>query len=297
TLMQRTRNAGATGRWHARVGLPALLLAALAAPCLHAAGLQLLHADPGVVRAAPARGTAGLLQLRVETPAGTHVLQLRPNDALGAVARDGDRAEAFAGEVAGRPGSWVAVTRIADRWSGIWFDGSEFFGIEAASAVASVQQKAQAAAPEQPMVFRLRDAVFDEATFEDDLRHAPPGNGQRLAESLATLQPPASAAATDGPTHRLKLAIVADSILAARDGDDLEANLLAKLNIIDGLFTNQIGVEVTADSLTLFTQRRNDPFTDTDEASALLDELSAWRAGNTWQRQTALSHLFTGRDL
>src|SRR5690606_15337126 len=62
-------------------------------------------------------------------------------------------------------------------------------------------------------------------------------------------------------------------------------------------FTNQIGVEVTADSLTLFTQRRNDPFTDTDEASALLDELSAWRAGNTWQRQTALSHLFTGRDL
>ncbi len=294
-MMQRARDAGAMPAAGALRRLLLLLCGALAVTGARAADLQLLHADAGVVRASPA-GDAQQLQLRVETPAGVHTLRLRRHATLGAVARGSD-AEAFTGEVIGHAGSWVSVTRIGSRWSGLWFDGSEFFGIESAGALAAAQRKALPSRPLQPMVFRLRDVVWEEASFEGDLRHAPPGNGQRMAQALASAMTPDMAAATAGPTHRLKLAIVADSALAARDGGELEANLLARLNVIDGLFSNQVGVEVTADSVTLFTQRRSDPFTDTDEPSGLLDELSAWRASNAWQRQTALTHLFTGRDL
>src|SRR5690606_29559186 len=76
-----------------------------------------------------------------------------------------------------------------------------------------------------------------------------------------------------------------------------EANLLARLNVIDGIFASQLGVQVTAASVTTHTRRSTDPFSNTGDSSDLLDELASWRAGNAWQRQTALTHLFTGRDL
>lgn len=296
-MTRRARNAGATSAISSLFGAMTLLMGTLAAGSAAAADLQLRHADPGVVRmAAPPGARAGEIQLRVDTPAGLHRLRLRRHEALGAVARDEAGAEAFTGEVEGRPGSWVAVTRIGARWSGLWFDGTEFFGIETAGELAPVQQKLFTGAAGTPMVFRLSDVQFDDASFEGDVLHAPPGNGQALVEALAG-DAPAMAAAIAAPTHRLKLAIVADSILARAEGDQLEANLLAKLNIIDGLFSNQVGVEVTADSVTTFTTRSSDPFTNTDEPGALLDQLSSWRAGNAWQRNTALTHLFTGRDL
>lgn len=295
---------------------------------LPAAEVRLMHAEAGVLRVAPANGvTAGTaLQLQIQTASGIHSFELHRNDALGAIGGAG-RAEAFRGAVANRTGSWAALTRIGGRWSGIWFDGRDFYGVEAAGALAgtpgSADQRADArvraaAAPagagatpagagtdpaaDLPMVFRLSDVLWDEHSFEDDVRHAPPGNGQRLANGLAQQALAAEliaplAAGVDGPTHRLKVALVADSVLAARDGEALEDNLLALLNIVDGLFRSQLGVEVTTDSLTLFTRRDTDPFSRTDDAGKLLEELSNWRAGNAWQRQTALTHLFTGRDL
>src|SRR5690606_18655439 len=120
------------------------------------------------------------------------------------------RAEAFQGVVAGQPGSWAAVTRIGNRWSGIWFDGRDFYGTESAGALAGAEQKTLAGAADAPVVFRLSDVVWDDHSFEGDLRHAPPGNGQQLALDLAQ---PAVAAGEEGPTHRLKVALVADSLL------------------------------------------------------------------------------------
>lgn len=294
--MRDARNAGASPVAGRVARVLSLFIMALAAPCLHAAGARLLHSDAGVVRLAPRVDaiSADPLQLQIQTGAGLHILQLRRHDALGAIGAGGPgRAEAFQGVVAGQPGSWAAVTRIGNRWSGIWFDGRDFYGTESAGALAGAEQKTLAGAADAPVVFRLSDVVWDDHSFEGDLRHAPPGNGQQLALDLAQ---PAVAAGEEGPTHRLKVALVADSLLAARDGDDLENNMLARLNVVDALFSNQLGVEVTTDSVTLFTSSGTDPFTGTEEATDLLEELSAWRAGNAWQRQTALTHLFTGRD-
>lgn len=277
-----------------------VLVALVAAPCVHAADPGLLQAQPGLVRmAAPpaeARLPAGSLDLELQTPDGAQVLRLRPHDALGALGSAGGATRAFTGSLIDRPGSWAAVTRIGTRWSGIWFDGAHFYGIEPAAAWPGAAQKASVAGADEPLVFRLSDLTFEEASFEGDMLEAPPGNGQQLALSIGELAPLAADLAT-GPRHRLELAMVADYRLAEREGEDLESSLLAQLNIIDGLFRNQLGVEVAADSVTLFTRRRNDPFSDTSEAGDLLSEVSLWRAGNSWQRQTALTHLFTGRDL
>jgi len=294
-----TRNAGAPARrsrW--MLGLCMLTLGALSVG-VHAFEVRLLRAEAGVVRgtalSVDRRGAPGAaLRLDIQTPARLHSLRLRPNPELGAIGGGtaGD-AEAFQGEVADRPGSWVAVTRIGDRWSGIWYDGGEYFGIESAGAL-GVLQGAPRADPDSPMVYRLRDVVWDDLSLEEDIRHAPPGNGQKLATDLNAQ---ALVGGDAGPTHRLAVALVTDWPLAERDGEDLEANLLARLNVIDGIFASQLGVQVTAASVTTHTRRSTDPFSNTGDSSDLLDELASWRAGNAWQRQTALTHLFTGRDL
>jgi hypothetical protein len=99
------------------------------------------------------------------------------------------------------------------------------------------------------------------------------------------------------PTRRLSVALVADDLLAEQDGEQVEVNLLAQLNMIDGLFSNQLGVRIAASSITVFTRRRDEPFSATTDPSDLLQELASWRAGDEQQRAAGLTHLFTGRNL
>lgn len=295
--MNRARKAGASSGQDGLTRLLCALLLGIAAGAAAAADVTLRHVDVGMVRAAPIDGggrllETGPLRLGIATGSGEVVLELRPHPALGAFGSSEGRAVAYTGTLPGRQGSWAALTRTPRGWSGIWFDGNEFYGIEPAAGLAETRHQALAgAAPGQPMVFKLSDVVWDEDSFDNDFMHAPPGNAKELLGLLAEAVP------GDGPTHRLELAMVADAYLAAREGEDLEAYLLAQLNIIDGVFRNQVGLEVAAHSITLFTRPEQDPFSQTNDASQLLDELSAWRIGNPWQRQTALTHLFTGRDL
>ncbi|HUG71920.1 MAG TPA: M12 family metallo-peptidase, partial [Steroidobacteraceae bacterium] len=99
------------------------------------------------------------------------------------------------------------------------------------------------------------------------------------------------------PTRRLSVALVADALLAAQDGEQVEVNLLAQLNMIDGLFANQLGVHVAASSVSVYTLHLDEPFGRTTDAGDLLQELATWRADDQQQRAAGLTHLFTGRKL
>jgi hypothetical protein len=96
---------------------------------------------------------------------------------------------------------------------------------------------------------------------------------------------------------QLWVAVVGDALLARQDGDALETNLLARLNLIDGLFASQLGVHIEAASVTLFTRHADEPFGRTTEASDLPEEIADWRATDPTQRAAGLTHVFTGRNL
>jgi hypothetical protein len=208
-------------------------------------------------------------------------------------ARLGGRAAAYTGQAGPYAGSWAAVTRIGNRWSGIWYDGGEYFGVDSAAALAQASPDAAGRPPDSLMVFRLRDVLWEDMALEDDTLQAPV-TGAELARQLA---PFALTIGADEAKRRLDVAVVGDELLVAQDGDDAEANLLARLNVIDGLFASQLGIRVAAGSVTLFTSRDEEPFGRTTNPGELLDELSAWRHGNAGQRENGLTHLFTGRNL
>jgi hypothetical protein len=302
--VKATRNAGALIRRGSIARLVGVLLLAMAGGIATADELQLQDVKAAVVRTRPpAAGNPtlvtdgdGPLRLELDTSEGHVVFELEPHHALGAFGSSG-RAEAYTGALAGRPGSWASLTRTPAGWSGIWFDGEEFRGIEPAARLAGARHRAVASAPPgQPMVFRLRDVVWDDATFEGDVVHAPAGEAQTL-QALADGIGPVTLAAIDGPTHELTVDVVVDSYLVRREGEDLDGYLLAQLNIIDGLYRNQLGLQVVAKRTVKYTSAGTDYFTSTDVPEDLLDELSRWRLDQPRQQQASLTHLFTGRDL
>lgn len=296
-MIAPARDAGASqaGRGCARL-LLALCLAVAAVP-LRSAELTLLHAEPAVVHEmAPGRPDAAAGSRQVQLTAGgkVHVLQLRPNEELATLGRRlAGRAQAYEGKVDGIAGSWAALTRIGNRWSGIWYDGGEYFGVDSARALAKISARATDLPADKPVVYSLRDLVWEELPVEGDTIAIPRQNGAQLAGQLNGIswQP------GDAAPRRLEIAVVADAALAALDGAETETNLLSQLNIVDGLFASQVGVRIAADSVTIFTRYEDEPFTRTGDAEELLAEIAAWRADAPEQRAAGLTHVFTGRNL
>jgi len=288
--MQMSRKAGAMCRHHRYAGMLVALSMVMAGRAGQAAELRLLHADPTAVRQtllpADRTGTDPTLLLQFDAGGEQHALQLHANQELAAAFPELPRTtEAFQGRVEGYPDSWAALTRIGGRWTGIWYDGAEYFGVDSAATLAVAPHSGAL------MVYRLRDLVWDEEpSLEDDV--LVPQNGAQLATLPLSLLPPEIQ-----PSRQLAISVVADAALAQRHGEDLQANLLAQLNVIDGIFANQLGVRIAAGSVTVFEDRSTQPFGNVTDAEDLLDAVSDWRARTPAQRQSGLTHLFTGRDL
>lgn len=291
-MIGAARKAGAlAGGWSPRALLAALVLAGLQ-PLL-AAEVRLLHADPATVQPLTPVAGNGQVVVRFQGQGRTHELHLEPHTGLGELQqRVAGRAQAYRGKVAHVQDSWAALTRIGGRWSGMWYDGGDFFGVDSAGELAATSEQAALMDPGQVLVFRLRDVLWETPSLENDTLPAPQ-NGVELVRGLKG----GLTALGLGQPARLSIAVVADALLVRQDGEDVEPNLLARLNLIDGLFSSQLGVHIAAASTTLFTRHADEPFGRTTEADDLLDEVADWRAGDSVQRAAGLTHLFTGRNL
>ena len=160
--------------------------------------------------------------------------------------------------------------------------------------MATANPDAAAATPDGLMVFRLADAVTDGPVLVDDVV-LPTLSGEALADRVsAELRAPATASVLS-PMRRLAVGLIADAELVELDGASTSSNMLARLNVVDGIFASQVGVRILAENPTLL-DAATQPFSGT-QAGTLLDQLSVYRNATMVQRGTGLSHLMTGRDL
>jgi hypothetical protein len=255
------------------------------------AGLALPTVQPAVVRQSVQRQSsngigAAEAQLRLQVQAGieVHELLLQPNLTLNPwPAAQISGVTAYEGALPNLLGSWARVTRIGSRWVGMWFDGARYFAIDNASELAFANEAAAALPADTPVVFRAADAILDGVLFENDT----------LAFDAIAEDPLVASAVL--PTRRVTVALVADAELVAQDGANAAANMLARLNIVDGIFANQVGVRVQSASVTLLTAL-DQPFSGT-LASTLLEQLRDFRSGSATQQGAGISHYMTGRNL
>jgi hypothetical protein len=68
------------------------------------------------------------------------------------------------------------------------------------------------------------------------------------------------------------------------------------MNIVDGIFSAQLGVQLNVNRIDTYTTN-NDPFGNQTASGELLDDLTDFRFATPSQNSNGLSHLFTGRNL
>lgn len=280
-----------------RLGL-FLAASTLLMPATQAAGLRIGSVEsiaPTEIsnpRAAAGAGIPGRRELRFDAFGRRFALQLEATPGFAGAARQAG-ADVLQGVVPGLSGSWVRLTRVGGGWSGVVFDGAEYFAIETAARAAPFNDQARRMPGATPVIFRLRDAHVDEASFAGDLVPVGATLEDALGAVAAELPPPTAAAVV--ATRRLDVGVVLDAEQAARDGSNAQAAALARMNVVDGIFSAQLGVRVAVTTTTALTTA-NQPFNTTVPAT-LLDQLRDYRLTSPTEQAAGLTHLFTGRDL
>jgi NAD(P)H-nitrite reductase len=209
--------------------------------------------------------------------------------------------EPLRGTVEGMPGSWVRLTRdAAGRWRGMVSDGSDVYAIEAASDIASSAVQPIDADSSAPVVFRLSDAILPLDVGSCAVAHvdAPEEEISAQAAYEALTGELQIAAAQAAPTRRLTVGVVADTEFAAvfdRGMGSAEQAIIARMNIVDGIFSEQLGVEIVLAAPTVF-RGTHDPFTKSDP-KALLEEVRKFRRNSPEHLALGLTHLMTGRNM
>jgi hypothetical protein len=210
--------------------------------------------------------------------------------------------EALRGTLRNLPGSWVRITRTPAGLYGMFYDGRELYVIEPAHELAGSAVTPLEATGNEPVVYRLADTVLPingascgTVTLADAAR-----GGQSAAQQFnATVAELQVAAASLPPTRQIEIGVVGDfefSQLPFSGGLTPEQAIAARMNVVDGIFAEQVGVKLLFPTVTVFRDAA-DPFTSTTVSGTLLDELALWRQATPAQNSRGLTHLLTGRDL
>jgi hypothetical protein len=203
------------------------------------------------------------------------------------------------GTVEGAAGSWVRMTRGATGWRGLFSDGADVYAVEPAADVADAVTTPLDSRPSDPIVYRLSDALlpdgeeFCETPLPPVSDDAPPTALASFKALAAELQQ-----AVAPPNRQIRIGVVGDfEFFQAFDGQTTpEEAIVARMNVVDGIFSSQVGVKIELAPLTIFSTNASNPFTR-NSASNLLDELRRWRRDTPEQMALGLTHLMTGRNL
>jgi hypothetical protein len=194
------------------------------------------------------------------------------------------------------------------------FDGHELYAIEPVGDVGEALVQPHPDSKTAPVMYRLADALITVgtgfcATLDEDGTPAPDGktDSSGAADSSTPDRPTAlkvfqavaadltsGASAATYPSKQLMTGIVADREFAAAF-DDPQGAIIARMNIVDGIFTSQIGVKIALAPLTVMTDA-TEPFTAT-VPSDLLGQLRKYRNNTPSQMSLGVTHLMTGRNL
>ena len=205
------------------------------------------------------------------------------------------------GTVDGLSGSWVRITRSASGLRGMVFDGHDLYAVEPASEVAPVSVEPMNAASGETVVYRLSDALMPVETMKCELAKpdTTPESPATAADAFQQLSSELHTFAVEAEATALKqvrVGVVGDfEFVSQFTTSTPEDAIVARMNIVDGIFSSQLGVKVALATPTLF-RTATDPFTKT-AASELLTELRTFRTGSPAQQALGITHLMTGRNL
>ena len=205
--------------------------------------------------------------------------------------------ELLKGKVSEDPASWVRLTRYGDELSGLIRDTTDVYVIEPRARVIDRLIDQAASKTARNIIYRLADS---EVPLENlscatevtaDTSTALSAYDALISELAATTPTLAANIAAE----RVTIGILADHDLHQVFAPNTETEILDRLNVVDGIFSEALGIEIAVDEIVVFSSASTDPFSNGRSASTLLDEVRAYRTSN--QLHLGMTHLITGRNL
>jgi hypothetical protein len=246
------------------------------------------HLEPADLLLQPGKRGEHTLDLRL--PGRLLSLQLLPHPALLQQLPESVRErlsargfQAYVGQLKQARGSWVRLHRYRGQWQGAWFDGETLHLLDPVAAVKGIGAAPRGAAY---VVYRLDDVWLE--GFEHDEAEAP--LAERFWHGLAG----ASAAAKSG-LRELSLTVVTDTEFSTLHGADRDGVVAGRLNVIDGIYSEQLQVRVVLGHLQHLAG--NGRLTVTDGSTLLGAFRDYMNSGDgSGIPKGGLSHLFSGKD-
>jgi len=223
------------------------------------------------------------------------VLALKKNRRLRRHVADGN-IELLRGKVAGAPRSWVRLMRRGDEISGMIRTADDVYVIEPRTRIVDSLLDPDFSRDATNIIYRLADAMIPPAALTcGALSGIETKNAQTAFDAIVTELGDAPTLNAIGATRRITVGALGDFQLFSQLQGQTEASILERFNVVDGIYTNELGIEIAVDDVTIFSSPR---FSATTAASDLLDEVGAYRSNiNNNQLRFGLTHLVTGRQL
>jgi len=216
-------------------------------------------------------------------------LKLAPNHSvlnLAARAQLGGNIEIYRGHIESAPNSWVRLVFVGGVPRGMFSDGETLFAIET-----------DATAPDKPYIFRLDDLKIASGAFSCASSGAGTREPKTAGDLFRAVAADFEAMAAEGPgaISNLDVSIIADAAFTNANSNT-EAEMITRMNNVDGIFSSQLGVQLTVSHTDIFTSA-NDPFSSETEGGDLLDEVADFRFAAPSAQRGGLTHLFTGKNI
>ena len=205
------------------------------------------------------------------------------------------------GRVKDAPNSWVRLALSGERLQGMIWDGHEMFVIEPTDAISPHLLSSVDASGNSSVMYRLADVRSDRNDAACRLIEAVP-NVTGASESAGTAQSMSKAydalvgeleSATEA-SSQLEVAVVGDYEFFSQNADP-GGTALARLNVVDGIFSEQLGVHLVFPVMQFF-ESQPDGF-DEDDAVAFIERFGQYRNDTPAIRERGVAHMMTGRNI
>ncbi len=298
--MIRESRAASAEAWETRVGTGRKFAAAL----LALAGAALAQAQPHISFAEPVALQATSGRSEFEAYGRRFAVELASNDRLLSKLPATRKAEfsdirMYRGNLADRPGSWVRLIAHDGVVRGVIWDGAEMYAVTHYAEIADALTTPLNVGAAQTVLYRLADAygTLPEGFCGLDAvaGESPMDDGEQYKRMVGELRAQTAQAAALG--DQIEISLIADGDFDIRTGGGviLNAEVLYRYNIVEGIFAEQVGVLILATDIRT-TTGANDPFTSTNPQT-LLNQLSSYRSATPAVRARGLAHLITGKTL
>ena len=188
------------------------------------------------------------------------------------------------------PDSWARLTQIGPRLSGMLWDGNELYVIEAPDDISDALDVPHPPDANEPIMYRMSDTMDfsnpgcaseygHQGKFETGLMRF-----ESMVNHLTDLAKRGSA-----EHRRLEVAVTADRDFIETNSN-AEAAVLTRMNVVDGIYSEQVGVGINVTDIILL---HDESGLTSNDPNTLLNQFARLPSANA----SGPGHLFTGREL